>query len=464
MKSKDFGKKFSWGVATAAYQIEGAWNKDGKGESIWDRFSHKKGKVARNENGDVACDHYHRFQSDIKLLKSMGVQNYRFSTAWTRILPKGYGQVNQTGLDFYKRVIDTCLKNDIDPNITLYHWDLPQALEDKGGWTNRDTFNAFCEYTDVLTREFQSKVKRWFILNEPLVFTGAGYFAGAHAPGRRGIRNFLSAAHHATLAQGEGGRIAKANVKKGDIGTTFSCAWYTPASDRPRDVKAAQRFDAVFNRFFIEPALGLGYPLDSLGSSFKRIEKYFKSGDDARMKFDFDFIGIQNYTREVIKFSPIMPYIWLKPVPAKKRVKGTTDMGWEVYPEAIYNLLKQFAAYKNVKRLLVTENGCAFPDVLDAGQVRDKQRISFLKSYLAQVYRAKKEGVPVEGYYVWSFLDNFEWAEGYRPRFGLVYVDYETQRRYVKDSGHFFKDFLNGKAEIEKEFERMSGEGVIGLR
>lgn len=436
-----FGDDFLWGVATAAYQIEGAWNVDGKGPSVWDTFSHKKKNIKTGENGDVACDFYNNYASDIDLIRQMNMQVFRFSTAWSRVLPQGTGQVNQKGLDFYHRVIDTCLEKGIQPWITTYHWDLPQALEDKGGWMNRDVIGWFSEYVDLISRTFGDKVKNWMVLNEPLAFTALGYLLGIHAPGKKGLKNFVPAAHHTVLCQAEGGRIIRRNVNNANVGSTFSCSSIEPIKDKRIHAVAAARADALINRLYIEPVVGLGYPWQTL-PAIHRVEKYMKPGDEENMKFDFDFIGVQNYSREIIRGNFIIPYVKGLNVPAKRRNVETTEMGWEVYPEGIYKVLKKFASYPNVKKIYVTENGCAFPDNLDNGRVHDPKRVQFFKDYLAQVLRAQKEGAPIKGYFVWSLLDNFEWAEGYRTRFGLVYTDFKTQQRYMKDSALWFKEFL----------------------
>jgi beta-glucosidase len=438
--------KFIWGVAGAAYQVEGAAFTDGKGPSIWDKFSHKHGKIKNHDNGDIACDFYHLYKTDIDIVKSLNIPAFRFSLSWPRIIPAGTGSVNQKGLDFYKNVIEYCLKQNIEPWITLYHWDLPQALEDKGGWTNRDIVKWFEDYVDLCTRTYGDVVKNWFILNEPLSFTGVGYFLGMHAPGKYGANNFLPAAHHACLCNASGGRIAKANVKDGNIGTTLSFSYIEPRSDDPKDIIAAEKYDCLYNRLFIEPLVGMGYPVKSL-PFLERIHKYIKPGDEDAVKFNFDFIGVQNYTREIIKYSWIMPYMHGKMIPANKRVPNPTVNNWEVYPEGIYKILKKVSAYPNIKTLYVTENGAAFKDNLVDGNIHDTERISFLKDYIAQVMKAKKEGVNVKGYFVWSLTDNFEWALGYEPRFGIVYVDYKTQNRTIKDSGLWYSKYIQAYNE-----------------
>lgn len=437
----DFGNDFRWGVATAAYQIEGAHDADGKGKSIWDTFSHKKGKIERHENGDIACDFYHNYASDIALIKDMNMNVNRFSISWSRIFPEGIGKKNQAGIDFYHNVIDKCLALNIEPWITLYHWDLPQALADKGGWTNREVISWFSEFAEFCTKEYGGKVKNWMVLNEPMAFTTLGYLVGTHAPGKRSVRKWLAAVHHATMCQAEGGRIIRKNVEKANIGTTFSCSHIDPKTEKPVNIAAARRCDALINRLFIEPALGLGYPMADF-PILKKMTPFIKTGDEEKMIFDFDFIGIQNYTRIIVYHSLLIPVLWSMQVPVKKRNNPYTEMKWEVYPEGIYHLLKKFAAYKSVKNIMVTENGAAFPDKVENGAIHDKERTEFFKNYLTQVLRAKKEGVPVKGYFVWSLMDNFEWSFGYRPRFGLVYVDFTTQKRYLKDSALWFKDFL----------------------
>lgn len=441
---QDFGPDFVWGAATAAYQIEGAHDQDGRGPSIWDTFTHRPRHFGGpRDTGDVACDFYHRYEADLYLLKSLGFNAFRFSIAWSRILPLGSGRVNEPGLAFYDRVIDTCLRLGLEPWVTLYHWDLPQALEDRGGWANRAVIRWFTDFVDICTKAFGHKVKRWMVLNEPLVFTAAGYFAGVHAPGRRGTDSFLRAVHHAVVCQGEGGRIIRRNVADAKIGTTFFCAPVDPHTTRAADQRAAARVNALGNRLFIEPALGLGYPVEDAPVLAHLTNRCVQLGDLNRAAFDFDFIGLQNYFRLVVRHSWFTPYVWAGEVKPKHRgVTATTQMNWEVYPEGMYRIIRQFSQYKRVKEIIITENGAAFPDAVVGGTVNDMQRIAFYQQYLGQVLRAKQEGMRVGGYFAWSLLDNFEWAEGYRPRFGLVYVDYKTQERIVKQSGYWFRELL----------------------
>ncbi|MBC5993996.1 GH1 family beta-glucosidase [Pontibacter cellulosilyticus] len=437
----DFGDNFDWGVATAAYQIEGAHDIADKGASIWDVFTNKKGKVKQNHHGQIACDFFNRYPDDLMLMRELAIPNFRFSLSWSRLIPNGTGKISQHGIDYYNRLIDHCLELGITPWVTLYHWDLPQELEKRGGWPNRDIVSWFSEYAALCANSFGDRVNHWMVLNEPMVFTGAGYFLGVHAPGRRGFGSFIPAVHHTALCQAEGGRILKSILPHAEVGTTISCSHVEPLQQCDKDIKAAHRVDALLNRLFLEPALGLGYPLDDL-KFMRRIEKYIKPDDEALLPFDFDFIGIQNYTREVVKYSFWTPFLQANLVPAKKRNVPYTLMNWEVYPEGIYHLLHKFSRYKNIRKLIITENGAAFPDELKDGQVNDQERLNYLQRYLQQVLRAKQEGANVQGYFVWSFLDNFEWAEGYDPRFGLVHVDYETQQRTIKESGLWYRDFL----------------------
>ncbi|WP_259069555.1 GH1 family beta-glucosidase [Mucilaginibacter sp. X4EP1] len=438
---KLFGDDFNWGVSVAAFQIEGSCDVDGKGESVWDAFTKKKGKIHNGDNADIACDFYNRYEQDIDLVKQLNIPNFRFSISWTRIFPNGTGEINQQGIDYYNRVINYCLKNGIEPWLTIYHWDLPQALELQGGWTNREVIEWFTAYVTVCAQNFGDRVKNWMVMNEPAVFTGAGYFLGIHAPGRTGIKNFLPAIHHVVLSMAAGARTLRKLVPDAQIGTTFSCSYIEPYSDKLRDINAAKRADALINRLFIEPILGLGYPMNEV-PVLKDISKYYKEGDDENMKFDFDFIGIQNYTREIVKYSFFTPYISARLVKAEHRVVQLTEMKWEVYPPAIYQMIKKFNQYKQIKKLYITENGAAFKDNVSDNKVNDPERVKYLKKHLEQVLRAKTEGFKVDGYFVWTLTDNFEWAEGYHPRFGLIYIDFNTQQRIIKSSGHWYSDFL----------------------
>jgi beta-glucosidase len=440
IKKQLFGDDFIWGVSTAAVQIEGAHDAEGKGESIWDVFTTKKGKISNGSHHRVATDFYNRYQTDIDLIKQLNIPNFRFSISWPRILPNGTGAVNQAGIDYYNRVIDYCLQQGVEPWLTLYHWDLPHALEQQGGWTNRAIVDWFAEYVAVCANAFGDRVKHWMVMNEPAVFTGAGYFFGIHAPGKTGIRNFLPAIHHAVLSMTAGAKVLRAALPEAQIGTTFSCSYIEPYSDKPRDIAAAIRVDALLNRLFIEPVLGLGYPAEL--TVLKGMDKYILPGDEDKLKFDFDFIGLQNYTREIVKYSFFTPYIQASLVKASKRKVPITAMGWEVYPASIYHILKKYNEYPQIKKIYLTESGAAFPDELADGKVDDPQRVEYLQQYLQQVLKAKDEGCKISGYFIWTLTDNFEWAEGYNPRFGIIYVDFETQQRIVKSSGLWYARLL----------------------
>ncbi len=456
LRKEDFGKDFIWGVATAAYQVEGNCDIHSKGQSIWDVFVKKKGKIFQNHNGDIACDFYNRYAKDISLMADLNINNYRFSIAWSRILPNGTGNINPSGIDFYNRVIDFCLELNIKPWITLYHWDLPNELQKKGGWVNRNIIDWFGDFVSICVKNFGDRVTNWMVLNEPMVFAGAGYFLGVHAPGKKGLNNFLAATHHAALCQASGAAIIKSLLPQSNVGTTFSCSHIEPNRSIDKDIIAAGKVDALVNRLFIEPLLGLGYPVNDL-KILQRIEKFIKKDDEKNLAFSMDFIGVQNYTREIVSHTNFMPFIRAKIIKANKRNVETTLMNWEVYPESIYNILKKYSSYKNMPPLMITENGAAFKDVLKNGEVHDPKRTQYLEDNILQVLRAKNEGVNVTGYFVWTLLDNFEWAEGYYPRFGLVYVDFETQKRIVKSSGMWYASFL--KNAVVEELSHYSRTG-----
>ncbi|SHH42326.1 GH1 family beta-glucosidase [Flavobacterium defluvii] len=442
LNKTQFGEDFLWGVSTAAFQIEGAHDVDGKGSSIWDVFTSQKGKIKNGHNALTACDFYNSYQTDIDLIRELNIPNFRFSISWPRIMPTGIHPVNQAGIDYYNKIIDSLLASGIEPWITLYHWDLPHELELKGGWTSRESVTWFSEYVEVCAQYFGDRVKNWIVINEPSVFTGAGYFLGIHAPGKKGITNYLKAMHHVTLATAAGAKILRNRIPQANIGTTFSCTHIEPATDNPKDLEAAKRVDTLLNRTFIEPILGLGYPQKDL-PVLKKLNNYILKDDLNNLAFDFDFIGLQCYTREVVKSSILTPYIGAELISAEKRNVISTEMGWEVYPPALYHVLKKFNEYKNIKKIIITENGAAFADTVTNGKVFDIKRTHFIQDNLEQILKAKNEGLNVEGYFVWSLTDNFEWAEGYNARFGLIHVDFETQKRTIKNSGLWFKDFLS---------------------
>lgn len=437
--AKDFPKKFVWGVATSAYQTEGAFDKHGKKNSIWDTFTNDK-KFTKG-NGNIATDFYSKYEEDILKIKALNLGAFRFSLSWSRIFPDGIGEPNKKGVKFYHKVIDCCLKNEIEPWVTLYHWDLPQVLENEGGWTNREVLNWFTYFAEFCTKEYGTKVKKWMVLNEPMSFVGLGYFMGIHAPGRRGLGNFLPAAHHATLCQAIGGRIIRKNVDEAFVGTTFSCSVVKPKNFFRRHVRAAKRLDALLNRFFIEPALGLGYPTDEI-PGLKRIEKYFELGDQDLMKFDFDFIGIQYYFRIVAQYSLFPPLLFANQIAAEKRNAKINNMGMEIYPKGLMKMLEKYSAYQNVKQIYITESGQCFDEEILNGEIDDQNRIKYFKKTFKICKKAIKKGIKLKGYFIWTLVDNFEWADGIKPRFGIIYNDFISQKRTLKKSAYWLQSFL----------------------
>jgi beta-glucosidase len=442
LNKDQFGADFLWGVSTAAFQTEGAHDADGKGVSIWDVFTSKKGKIKNGHQATIACDFYNTYQSDIALISQLNIPNFRFSISWSRIMPTGLHPVNKAGIDYYNNIIDTLLASGIEPWVTLYHWDLPHLLELDGGWTNRASVDWFSQYVALCAEHFGDRVKNWMVINEPSVFTGAGYFLGIHAPGKKGLSNYLKAMHHVTLATASGAKVLRQKVPQANIGTTFSCTHIEPFTQNQKDIEAAKRVDTLINRAFIEPILGLGYPLEDL-PILKKLSSYILEDDLHNMAFDFDFIGLQCYTREIVKSSLLIPYIGAELVSAEKRNVIATEMKWEVYPPALYHVLKRFNNYKGIKKIVITENGAAFPDSLINGKVFDIKRTQYIQDNLEQVLKAKQEGYKVDGYFVWSLTDNFEWAEGYNARFGLIHIDFDTQKRTIKQSGMWYRDFLS---------------------
>ena len=439
--SSQFPDNFIWGVSASAAQTEGAFNKDGRGISIWDEFA-RLNKIKGKQTPFEACHFYENYEQDILHIKSLNISHFRFSLSWSRILPQGTGEVNELGINFYHRVIDTCLKHGIEPWVTLYHWDLPLALEAQGGWTNRAILTWFEDYASICMAEFGNKVKHWMVLNEPLVFTGAGYFAGYHAPGKKGLKNFLPAAYHAALVQGHIGKLIKRLNPNLQVGTTYSCSYNMPYSNSVKDVAAAKKVNALLNRFFIEPSLGMGFPVNDI-PVLAKIEALKQPGDEAIMQIDFDFIGLQVYTRELIKHSYFTPYLNAKIVPAHKRKVFHTKMNWEVYPAAILEVVKSFSAYAGVKKIIITENGASFDDALLNGVVADFHRQTYLEKHLEKLLEASHDYPKLIGYFVWSATDNFEWTEGYNQRFGLIYINFKTQERWVKNSGYWYRQFLS---------------------
>ncbi|MGI9648051.1 MAG: GH1 family beta-glucosidase [Acidimicrobiia bacterium] len=429
-----FPDDFVWGVATASYQIEGATTEDGRGPSIWDTFSRMPGKVLNGDTGDVACDHYHRWQSDVELMKTLGVQAYRFSIAWPRVLPEGTGRINTPGLDFYDRLVDGLLQAGIVPFPTLYHWDLPQALDDEGGWLARATAEAFAEYADIVATRLGDRVKNWVTLNEPWVISHLGYGSGEHAPGHTNWDEVWPVAHHLLLGHGLATERIRRSVPGSNIGLVLNLEPQYPASADRGDVDAAGLADGYWNRWFLDPVAGRGYPADVVADcGWDQSE--VRSGDMDRIASPIDLLGVNFYSRKVVAASeePMVSR-------AGERLEEaeTTAMGWEVYPAGLYDILVRVDADYEFPAIWITENGAAYEDRIVAGRVEDDDRISYIRRHLQQVYRALQAGVPVLGYFAWSLMDNFEWGRGYTKRFGLTYVDYETQARTIKKSGEWY--------------------------
>ncbi len=440
-----FGKNFLWGVAISAQQNEGAYNIDGRGLSIWDLFARRQGKIKGGFKPYIACDFYHRYKDDLLLVKALGFNTFRFSVSWPRILPDGTGKINKEGVAFYHKVIEECLKLDLIPYLTLYHWDLPYELEKEDGWANDRIIRWFNRYATVCAEEYGDVVKNWIIMNEPMGFTSLGYMLGKHAPGKTGLNNFFPAVHHAVMAQAEGGRVIRQIVHKAHIGTTFSCSEVIPFTDKPEDKQAAKRVDILLNRLFIEPALGRGYPKEDF-RFLEKLELYNRAWKYTdRMHFNFDFIGVQNYFPLVVKYNRIMPIVQASEVKAATRKVPHTAMGWEINADSFYRMVKRFWLYGVVKEIIITESGAAFKDKLVNGAVNDVQRTHYHEKYLRALLKEKNEGINVTGYFAWTLMDNFEWAEGVKAPFGLIHVDFKTQLRTIKNSGYWFRDFLEEK-------------------
>ncbi|MGC9335922.1 MAG: GH1 family beta-glucosidase [Anaerolineae bacterium] len=438
-----FPKGFALGAATAAYQIEGAVREGGRGESIWDRFSHTPGKVYQGQTGDVASDHYHRWAEDVDLMDQLGLNAYRFSIAWPRIQPQGRGETNPAGLDFYERLVDALLARDIQPFVTLYHWDLPQALQDAGGWPERSVVDLFADYAAVVVRRLGDRVRHWITLNEPWVFAFVGHYEGRHAPGLTDLRAALRAAHHALLAHATATDAIRASSQVDcQVGIALNPSHVEPASDRQADVDAAWRFDGYLNRWFLDPLFRGHYPGDML-EFWGDHAPAFDPADLAGLPTRLDFLGINNYFRSVIGSGSAPPVDTETHQPSGLY----TEMGWEVYPDGLYQLLMRVHRDYEPRSVYITENGAAFPDALTAGGVvDDPQRVEYLHDYLFAAHRALQEGVPLHGYFVWTLMDNFEWAHGFSKRFGLIYVDYATQARFVKASGHWYRKMIQAQS------------------
>jgi beta-glucosidase len=459
-----FPEDFIWGCASSAYQVEGAWNEAGKGPSIWDTFVHTTGRIANGDTGDVSVDHYHRYKEDVALMKRLGLDAYRFSTSWSRILPEGTGTVNQSGLDFYDRLVDELLRNKIEPFVCLYHYDLPQTLQDKGGWSNRDTAYYFAEYARIVTEILSDRVKVWITHNEPWVAAMAVHIEGKHAPGLKDPVAGFKVLHHMLLSHGLAAEAIRASAKHPvKVGITLNLNPVHPATDSDKDQAAARRADTGLNRLQLEPLLKGTSPMQEFAPGRILSKSVIRPGDLEKIH-TLDLLGVNYYTRTVVKNGHKIPVAAVTQVyPEGNEYSGM----WEIYPEGLHEILTRIwkeyfipaplrsspgargGGVKGMPEIMVTENGIPLPDGPDFdGHVRDERRIRFLRDHLVQLHRAMEEGVPVKGYFHWSLMDNFEWTLGYTPRFGLVYVDYSTLKRTIKDSGHWF-----AKTILDDSFE-----------
>jgi beta-glucosidase len=443
-----FPDGFAWGAATASYQIEGAVHEGGRSPSIWDTFAHTPGKVQAGDTGDVADDHYHRYRDDVGLLADLGVTHYRFSLAWPRLQPDGRGGLNHDGVDFYSRLVDELLDRGVQPWVTLYHWDLPQALEDAGGWPVRDTAERFADYAAAVHDRLRDRIRHWTTLNEPWCSAFLGYANGHHAPGRIEPAAALAAAHHLMLGHGLAIRAMRSQDATSTLGITLNLYPVDPASDAPADTDAARRVDTVSNRIFLDPLLRGHYPED-LRRYVANISDmaFVADGDETVINAPLDVLGVNYYTRHVVRASgarqpaSTRASAWVGSADVQSVDRGLpkTEMGWEIDPQGLYDVLERVQREYGPIPLYITENGAAFADELGPdGTVADRQRVAYLDDHFRVARRAIDDGIDLRGYFVWTLLDNFEWAWGFSKRFGLVYVDYKTQRRIPKDSARWF--------------------------
>jgi beta-glucosidase len=441
-----FPEGFAWGAATASYQIEGAVAEGGRGRSLWDTFAHTPGATRDGDTGDVADDHYHRYPEDVALLAQLGATHYRFSLAWPRLQPGGRGPLNQQGLDFYRRLVDELLARNIQPWVTLYHWDLPQALEDAGGWPRRDTALAFADYAAAVHQRLGDRIHHWTTLNEPWCSSYLGYAAGVHAPGRTEPAAAVAAAHHLLLGHGLAVQALRAQDAGSRLGITLNLHPVDPAGDDPADADAARRIDALINRQFLDPVLRGRYPADLLADlAGVGGTAHLRDGDEATIAAPLDLLGVNYYSRHVVRAggdraaAAASPWVGSGDVEFVSRGLPRTEMGWEIDAQGLYDVLTRVRRDYGPIPVYVTENGAAFADRPGPdGRVADPDRVRYLDGHFRSAHRAIADGVDLRGYFVWSLIDNFEWAQGYSKRFGLVYVDYPTQRRIPKDSAAWF--------------------------
>lgn len=441
MKKTEFPKDFMWGSATASYQIEGAHDEDGKGESIWDRFSHTPGKILNNDTGDVACNHYHKYKEDVTLMKEIGLTHYRYSISWPRIFPDGTGKPNQKGIDFYKRLTNELLENGISPSVTLFHWDLPQKLEDKGGWTNRETIKYFEDYSSFVFQSLGDVVPMWFTHNEPFVFAFLGHDLGSHAPGKTDTLQSLVVAHNLLLSHGKVVSLYRNMNLKGKIGIALNLSTKYPASETEDDLNAALLSDGLLNRWYLDPLFNGRYPKDVLEHYSRRNVRFSYSDADLEIiKQPIDFLAINYYAPEFVKYDKDTEFVGIN---GELNKFEKTEMGWIIHPQGLYDLLKRLDRDYGKPNLIISENGAAFNDIVESdGSIRDERRINYLHEHIMTCNKAIQDGVNLKGYFVWSFMDNFEWSFGYSKRFGIVHVDYDTLKRTIKQSGYWYKNVI----------------------
>lgn len=427
---------FTWGVSTSSYQIEGAAREGGRRDSIWDTFSRIPGAVANGDNGDIACDHYHRYEQDLDLIKWLGVDAYHFSIAWSRVIPTGTGAINKTGIDFYNRLIDGALERGITPWPTLYHWDLPQDLQDRGGWNNRDCAKWFAEYAYQMAEHFSDRVKNWVTINEPFCSAWLGHLYGVMAPGIKDLQIAINASHHLLLGHGLAVKALREVSQESNIGITLN---FTPAitlGSSDEDQLAVKLADGFDNRWFGDPVFKASYPKDIVEAFNKEIP--IQSGDMEIISTPVDFLGLNYYFRQTVAYDANSKPLSYKQVTAPNVER--TGMGWEVHAETFTDLLIRINSDYTPKEIFITENGSAWDDEVVDGEILDTKRVSYLERHLDAMFAAKAKGVPIKGYFAWSLIDNFEWAYGYAKRFGLIYVDYKTQKRIPKSSAYYYKD------------------------
>lgn len=441
-----FPKNFVWGTATASYQIEGGVHENGRGPSIWDIFSHTHGKIADGSTGDVAVDHYHRYAEDINLMRMLGLQHYRLSIGWPRIVPDESGKIEQRGLDFYDRLIDTLLEAGITPYTTLYHWDLPFWLQQKGGWANRETVDAFLNYTKTVVQSLSDRVHNWITLNEPWVAAFCGNVSGVHAPGITDVKTALQVAHNMLLAHGKAVNLIKEEASDAKVGIANNLAWVESATSKSEDVLAAQRWDDAYNRWFMDPLFKGSYP-EQLVEYYGPFMPTILDGDMEVIASPMDFLGLNYYTRRLVIHDVDDGFIEAKQV-YRSHVKRSEFEEFEIWPEGLYKVLVRIKEEYTELPIYITENGTTLMDELsEDGCVHDPDRVSYLREHFAAVHQAIVEGCNVNGFFVWSFVDNFEWGFGYTKRFGIVYVDHnDNLRRIPKDSAHFLSQVLRSNS------------------